>query len=78
MIGDHIQDGDFVVVRPQQNAHNGDIVVALREDDTATLKRFYKEADAVRLQPANDQVPVIRERGARVQGKVIGVIRRLD
>jgi repressor LexA len=78
MIGDHIQDGDYVVVRPQQNAQNGDIVVALREDETSTLKRFYKEADAVRLQPANDQVPVIRERGARVQGKVIGIIRRLD
>lgn len=78
MIGDHIRDGDFVIVRPQQTARNGDIVVAIREDSSATLKRFFKEADAIRLQPANDQVPVIRERDVRIQGKVIGLIRRLD
>ena len=54
-----------------------DVVVALLEDNAATLKRFYKEKDRVRLQPANGQMAPIYARDVQIQGKVIGVIRRL-
>ena len=57
MIDAHITDGDFVVIRPQQTAHDGDIVVAQVEENAVTLKRFFKEKNRVRLQPANDQYP---------------------
>jgi repressor LexA len=77
MIEDHIDDGDYVVVQEQTTARDGDIVVALLEDSTATLKRFYKERDRVRLQPANGQMQPIFARDVQIQGKVIGVIRRL-
>ncbi len=77
MIEDHIDDGDYVVVQEQNTARDGDIVVALLEDNVATLKRFYKEKDRVRLQPANGQMAPIYARDVQIQGKVIGVIRRL-
>src|SRR5438128_8120286 len=77
MIDDHIDDGDYVVVQEQNTARDGDIVVALLEDNAATLKRFYKEKDRVRLQPANGQMAPIYARDVQIQGKVIGVIRRL-
>jgi repressor LexA len=77
MIEDHIDDGDFVVVQEQSNARDGDIVVALLEDNVATLKRFYKEKDRIRLQPANGNMSPIYARDVQIQGKVIGVIRRL-
>jgi len=77
MIDDHIDDGDFVVVQEQSNARDGDIVVALLEDNVATLKRFYKEKDRIRLQPANGTMAPIYARDVQIQGKVIGVIRRL-
>jgi repressor LexA len=77
MIEDHIDDGDYVVVQEQSTARDGDIVVALLEDRTATLKRFYKERDRVRLQPANGEMQPIYARDVQIQGKVIGVIRRL-
>lgn len=77
MIEDHIDDGDFVVVQEQSTARDGDIVVALLEDSTATLKRFFKERDRVRLQPANGEMQPIYARDVQIQGKVIGVIRRL-
>ncbi len=77
MIDDHIDDGDYVVVQEQQTARDGDIVVALLEDSTATLKRFYKERDRIRLQPANGEMQPIYARDVQIQGKVIGVIRRL-
>jgi repressor LexA len=78
MIDAHIQDGDFVVIRPQQTAHNGDIVVAQVEENAVTLKRFFKESGRVRLQPANDTYPPQYYQDVRIQGKLIGVIRRLD
>ena len=78
MIDDHIDDGDYVVVQEQQTARDGDIVVALLEDSTATLKRFYKERDRIRLQPANGEMQPIYARDVQIQGKVIGVIRRLS
>jgi repressor LexA len=78
MIEAHITDGDFVVIRPQQTAHDGDIVVAQVEENAVTLKRFYKEKDRVRLQPANDQYPPQFYDNVNIQGKLIGVIRRVD
>ena len=57
MVDAHIADGDFVVIRPQQTARNGDIVVAQVEENAVTLKRFFREKGRVRLQPANDAVP---------------------
>lgn len=78
MIDAHITDGDYVVIRPQQTAHDGDIVVAQVEENAVTLKRFFKEKDRVRLQPANDQYPPQFYDSVRIQGKLIGVIRRVD
>jgi repressor LexA len=78
MIQAHITDGDFVVIRPQQTAHDGDIVVAQVEENAVTLKRFYKEKNRVRLQPANDQYPPQFYDSVNIQGKLIGVIRRVD
>jgi repressor LexA len=77
MIEDHIDNGDYVVVQQQQTARDGEIVVALLDDGTATLKRFFKERDRVRLQPANSEMQPMYYRSVQIQGKVIGVIRRL-
>lgn len=76
MIKAGILDGDIVIVRQQETADDGDIVVALLEDE-ATLKRFYREADQVRLQPENDTMEPILTRDPRIVGKVTGVLRRL-
>ena len=78
MIDAHITDGDFVVIRPQQTARDGDIVVAQVEENAVTLKRFFKEKGRVRLQPANEQYPPQFYEAVRIQGKLIGVIRRVD
>jgi repressor LexA len=78
MIDAHITDGDFVVIRPQQTARNGDIVVAQVEENAVTLKRFFREKNRVRLQPANEQYPPQYYDEVRIQGKLIGVIRRVD
>ena len=78
MIDAHITDGDFVVIRPQQTARDGDIVVAQVEENSVTLKRFYKEKNRIRLQPANEQYPPQYYDNVNIQGKLIGVIRRVD
>jgi repressor LexA len=78
MIEAHIADGDFVLIRPQSTARNGDIVVAQVEENAVTLKRFFKEKDKIRLQPANPNYPPQFYDDVRIQGKLIGVIRRLD
>jgi repressor LexA len=78
MIDAHIEDGDFVVIRRQPTARDGDIVVAQVEENGVTLKRFFKEKDRVRLQPANVNYPAMYYPEVRIQGKLIGVIRRLD
>jgi len=72
-----ILPGDFVVVRSQETARDGEIVVALVGEE-ATVKRFFKEADHIRLQPENDAMEPIRTRDARVLGKVVGVFRRVS
>ena len=76
MINDGILDGDSVVCEQQETANNGDIVVALLENSVATLKRFYKETDRIRLQPANDNMKPIYVKKVKIQGRVVGVIRR--
>ena len=68
--------GDFVVVRRQETAENGDIVVALVGDE-ATVKRFFKERDHIRLQPENPEMDPIRSADINVIGKVVGVFRRV-
>jgi len=78
MIDAHITDGDYVVIKPQQTARDGDIVVAQVEENAVTLKRFYKEKNRVRLQPANEQYAPMFYDAVRIQGKLIGVIRRVD
>jgi len=83
MIEDSIDDGDLVVVRPQQSVDNGDIAVAIVNDDTenggATLKRFYLEGDEVRLQPRNPTMQPIRVPAEQVEvrGKVVKLVRDL-
>ena len=78
MVDAHIADGDYVVIRPQHNARDGDIVVAQVEENAVTLKRFYREKDRIRLQPANEAYAPQFYPDVRIQGKLIGVIRRLD
>lgn len=76
MINAGIMPDDYVIVRQQSTAEDGDIVVALIENE-ATVKRFYRESDGIRLQPENPQMEPIRSRDIFILGKVIGVIRRI-
>lgn len=76
MKGAGIFEGDYVIVRPAQESANGEIVVALIGDE-ATVKRFYREADHIRLQPENDEMEPIRTADATVLGRVIGVFRKV-
>ena len=71
-----ILTGDYVVVRPQTTAGDGDIIVALLGDE-ATVKRFFRERDHVRLQPENPAMEPIRSRDVEVLGKVVGVFRKV-
>jgi len=77
MIGEHISDGDLVIYEERSNARNGDTVVALVGGEDATLKKFYKEKNRIRLQPANRRFKPIYSRDVQIQGVVIGVLRRL-
>lgn len=76
MIEAGINDGDFVVVKQTQVAHNGEIIVALI-DDGATVKRFFKERDHIRLQPENSSMEPIITRDCSIVGKVVAVMRRV-
>lgn len=76
MIEDHIQDGDHVVIEESETAKDGDIVVALLDNGMATLKRFYKEATRIRLEPANSSMSPIFVKNVRIQGKMVGLIRK--
>lgn len=76
MRDDGIYDGDFVVCEETDSATDGDIVIALLENGLATLKRFFKEKTRIRLEPANAAMSPIYATHVRVQGKVVGVIRR--
>jgi repressor LexA len=72
-----ILEGDFVVVRPQDTATDGEIIVALVGDE-ATVKRFFKESDHIRLQPENETMEPIRVRDVSILGRVVGVCRRVS
>jgi repressor LexA len=78
MQDEHIVDGDYVLVEKSKTAHNGDIVVALVSGSDATLKRFYREGDNIRLQPSNATMqPIIKPAASvEIQGRVIGVLRK--
>lgn len=77
MINAGILDGDYVLVRKQAVANNSDIVVALLDREEATVKRFFKEKDRIRLQPENDTMSPIYSRDVSILGKVIGVFRMM-
>lgn len=78
MIEAGILDGDFVLVRPQSTAEDGEIVVALIEDE-ATVKRFFREPNGIRLQPENPALSpiIVRNENVRIVGKVIGLFRQI-
>jgi len=80
MIDAHIQDGDFALVKPQPNAENGEIVVALIEDE-ATIKRIFHRRDLIRLDPANPKMePIVVKKGEKkvtIVGKVVGIFRKM-
>lgn len=76
MIDDHINDGDYVICEQTESATNGEIVVALLENGMATLKRFFKEATRIRLEPANATMQPIFVKNVKIQGKVVGLIRK--
>jgi len=80
MIDAHIQDGDFALVKPQKDAENGEIVVALI-DDEATIKRIFKKRNLIRLEPANPNMePIVIKKGEKkvtIVGKVIGIFRKM-
>ena len=77
MIEAGILDGDYVVVKKQSTANNGEIVVAMTEDDEATVKRFYKEKAHFRLQPENSSMEPIIVKNVSILGKVVGLYRQL-
>ena len=80
MIDDNIQDGDIVIIEKKLSAENGQSVVALINDEQVTLKKFYIEADGIRLQPANPDMEAILLKNEEVQvlGVVTGVIRKYE
>ena len=71
-----ILEGDYVVVHPQDTANDGDVIVALLGEE-ATVKRFFREADHIRLQPENDSMEPIRSKEVKVLGRVVGLLRRV-
>ena len=78
MVDDGIQDGDYVVVQERQTADNGDTVVAVMDDGTATLKRFYREERRVRLEPRNPKLKPIYARDVAIRGVVKGIVRSVS
>ena len=78
MVDDGILSGDYLVIKKQISALNGDIVVAVLKNGFATLKRFYKEKDRIRLQPANSTMSPIYVTEVEIKGKVVAVIRQFN
>ena len=78
MIEAGILDQDYVVIEHSETANNGDVVVALLDNGFATLKRYFKEATRVRLEPANSTMSPIFTTKVKIQGKVVGVIRKFE
>ena len=77
MINAGIHDGDIVIVARQKTARNGEIVVAMNDDNEVTLKTFYKESDHIRLQPENDTMEPIILNNVSILGKAIGLYRKI-
>lgn len=77
MIKDGIFDGDFIIVKKQSTAENGDTVVAVIDDNQATLKKYYQEKEKIRLQPANPEYAPIYRTEVEIRGIVIKIIRNL-
>jgi repressor LexA len=77
MIEAHIQDGDFVVVEPRDHAANGEMVVAMTEDGSATLKYWFRESNRIRLQPANRTMKPLYVDSAKILGIVVGIVRAM-
>jgi len=78
MVDDGILSGDFVVVKEQREAHNGDIVVAVLKNGFATLKRYYQETNRIRLQPANSSMSPMYVTDVQIRGRVVAVIRQFN
>ena len=78
MIKAGILDGDIVIVQKQKVARNGEIVVAMTEDNEVTLKRYFKEEDHIRLQPENDTMAPIILPNCTILGKAIGLYRKIN
>ena len=78
MIEEGILDGDHVIIEEQSDARDGDIVVALLDNGLATLKRFFREVNRIRLEPANSSMAPIYTTDVKIQGKCVGVIRRFQ
>ena len=78
MIEEHIQDGDYVIIEQRPEARNGEMVVALLDGEKTTLKKFYREHDKIRLQPANPALEPIwtTEDRVQIQGIVVGIMRK--
>jgi repressor LexA len=77
MIGENIHEGDYVICRRRSVARDGELVVAIVDEENATLKRFYKEKTRARLQPANDDYEPIYSDNCRIEAVVIGLVRKL-
>jgi repressor LexA len=78
MIEDQISDGDYVIIRKQRTARKGQIVVALTDENEATLKRWHPEKNRIRLEPANSSMKPIYVKNAKVLGVVVGVVRKVQ
>ena len=76
MIEDHICDGDIVIVEPATTVNDGEISVAMLNDDSVTLKRIYREGDRVRLQPANSKMKPMYSSDVRLRGRVVSIMRQ--
>ena len=76
MIDEHIRDGDYVIVERRDTAANGETVVALVDHNEVTLKKFYREDNRIRLQPANENMEPIYPNDIQIQGVVVGVLRK--
>ena len=77
MIGDGINDGDYVICKKAQDAANGKIVAAIVDNENATVKRFYKEQNGIRLEPSNPAYKPIYTQNCNIAGVVVGLMRKL-
>jgi len=76
MVGCDIHHGDYVICRHSSSANDGQLVIAIIDNENATLKRFYKEKTQVRLQPANDDYEPIYSDNCRIEAVVVGLVRK--